>query len=111
MLKKSVDVIESQRTDFNSEMGKMGFARGKQQVYALMIRTLLDSGNNEEAFVYVERAKARALVDLLAERENVSFSATPEASQYLAQLHQEESRVQAYSMATASEQEKRENTD
>ncbi|WP_157810295.1 CHAT domain-containing protein [Vibrio sp. HA2012] len=93
MLKKSVDVIESQRMDFNSEMGKMGFARSKQQVYELMVKTLLEAGNTDEAFSYVERAKARALVDLLAGREDINFSDSPEARQYLAQLQQVESRV------------------
>ncbi|UGA56611.1 CHAT domain-containing protein [Vibrio sp. VB16] len=93
MLEKSIDVIESQRTDFHSEMGKMGFAQGKQQAYALMIMTLLEVGANEKAFDYVERSKARALIDLLAARENLDLGADQEANDYLAQLQQVESRI------------------
>lgn len=93
-LRKSIEVIESQRTDFNSEMGKMGFSKGKQQPYEYMVNYQIDQGDFAEAFAYVERAKARALVDLMASRENISFGENGEAEQYLAQLNQFESRIQ-----------------
>ncbi|MDG3088490.1 CHAT domain-containing protein [Vibrio hannami] len=93
-LRKSIEVIESQRTDFNSEMGKMGFSRGKQQPYEYMVNYLIEQGDFAEAFAYVERAKARALVDLMASREDISFGESDEAEQYLAQLNQFESRIQ-----------------
>lgn len=93
MLKKAINIIESQRTDFNSEMGKLGFARGKQQPYELMVTVLLDMGYVQQAFTYVERAKARALVDLLAGREDVSLTKSHKENQYLSQLQQVESQV------------------
>lgn len=71
LFKKSVDEIEVQRSTINSEVSKIGFFGSKQKVYSDLIDTLVTVGNIEEAFSYVERAKARALIDLLAQRQNL----------------------------------------
>jgi len=71
MFKKAGEVIEKQRSSINSEAGRIGFVGDKQVVYAELTSLLLDDGRYAEAFAYVERAKARALVDLLASQKNI----------------------------------------
>jgi len=72
MLKKAIDVIEKQRSSINSEAGRIGFVGDKQMAYAELTELLLAHGRYEEAFAYVERAKARALVDLLASQKGIN---------------------------------------
>jgi len=73
MLKKAVDVIEKQRSSIHSEAGRIGFVGDKQTAYAELTALLLADGRYAEAFAYVERAKARALVDLLASQKNINI--------------------------------------
>lgn len=72
MFKKAIDVIETQRSSINTEAGRIGFVGDKQSAYALLTAMLLDDGRDKEAFAYVERAKARALVDLLASQKDIN---------------------------------------
>lgn len=69
-LKNAVTALEEERSTINSEAAKIGFVGDKQEVYQDLISVLLSSGRDEEAFEYVERAKARALVDMLAQRKD-----------------------------------------
>ena len=71
MLKKAIDVIEKQRSSINSEAGRIGFVGDKQTAYAELTALLLVDSRYAEAFAYVERAKARALVDLLASQKDI----------------------------------------
>jgi CHAT domain-containing protein len=73
MLKKAIDVIEKQRSSINSEAGRIGFVGDKQAAYAELTVLLLADGRYAEAFAYVERAKARALVDLLASQKDIKI--------------------------------------
>ena len=68
---QSVDSIESVRSTISFEAAKIGFAGDKQTVYAALIGALAQSGDWPRAFAYVERAKARALVDLFAQRRDL----------------------------------------
>jgi CHAT domain-containing protein len=72
LLVQSVDAIESVRSTISFEAAKIGFAGDKQTVYAILIGALAESGDWRQAFLYTERAKARALVDLLAQREDLA---------------------------------------
>jgi CHAT domain-containing protein len=65
----AIEVIESQRSSINTEASKIGFVGNKQDVYDRLVTLLFAHERYEEAFQYVERAKARALVDMLAARE------------------------------------------
>lgn len=65
----AIEVIESQRSSINTEASKIGFVGNKQDVYDRLVTLLFARERYEEAFEYVERAKARALVDMLAARE------------------------------------------
>lgn len=72
MLKKAIDVIEKQRSSINSEAGRIGFVGDKQTAYAELTALLLADRRYAAAFAYVERAKARALVDLLASQKDIN---------------------------------------
>lgn len=76
---KAIDVIESQRSSINTEANKIGFVGDKQEVYGRIISTLYRNNQYAEALEYIERSKARALVDLLASRQD--FAAPPAASE------------------------------
>lgn len=79
LLKEAIEVIEKQRTSITSEAGRIGYVGDKQAVYQDMITILIAGNRPAEAFEYVERAKGRALVDLLASQKNIVPHA-PDAS-------------------------------
>jgi len=68
--KQSIDVIEFQRSTINTEASKIGFVGDKQAVYQRLIATLFAEGQHAVAFEYIERSKARALVDMLASKQD-----------------------------------------
>jgi CHAT domain-containing protein len=68
--RQAVKVIERQRSTIHTEVSKIGFVGDKQAVYNNLVRVLYQDKHYEEAFEYVERAKARALVDLLATKKD-----------------------------------------
>lgn len=76
---KAVDVIESQRSSINTEANKIGFVGDKQEVYGRIISALYRNNQPSGALEYIERSKARALVDLLASRQD--FAAPPAAAE------------------------------
>jgi CHAT domain-containing protein len=72
----AVEVIERQRATINTEVNKVGFVADKQDVYRRLIALLLAEGQARSGFEYAERAKARALVDLLAGRSDYAVRGT-----------------------------------
>jgi len=66
---KAVEIIEEQRSSIGSESSKIGFVGDKQTVYHRLIITLFSLNQYGPAFEYAERSKARALVDMLASRD------------------------------------------
>ncbi len=68
--KQSIDVIEFQRSTINTEASKIGFVGNKQAVYQRLIAALFADGQYAVAFEYIERSKARALVDMLASKQD-----------------------------------------
>jgi CHAT domain-containing protein len=77
-LEKAIEIIERQRATINTEASKIGFVGDKQAVYHRLIKLLFDDGQYAKAFDYVERSKSRALVDLLAAKNNFAASADKE---------------------------------
>lgn len=71
-LARAIEVIEHQRASIHTEANKIGFVGDKQDVYRQLISLLIRQGDVAEAFGYVERAKSRALVDMLASQQNFS---------------------------------------
>ncbi len=70
ILEKAVSSIEEKRSTIDREAGRIGFVGDKQAVYNCLISALVGSKQYEKAFEYVERAKSRALVDLLASKKD-----------------------------------------
>lgn len=87
LLRQSIDAIEKVRSSISFEASKIGFAGNKQAVYAMLVSVLAEAGDWAGAFEVAERAKARALVDLLAEKQDLSPPAVADEkiSQLLAQ--------------------------
>jgi CHAT domain-containing protein len=68
--RRAVDLVEQQRSTINTEASKIGFVGDKQNVYSRLIAALYAEGQYAAAFDYVERSKSRALVDLLASKQD-----------------------------------------
>lgn len=88
LLRRAVEVIEQRRASITTDAGRIGFVGDKQAVYGRLIALLLQQGEEARAFDYVERAKSRALVDLLATKSDFAArDADPERlRQTLAEL-------------------------
>ncbi|BCS98942.1 hypothetical protein DSLASN_45740 [Desulfoluna limicola] len=70
--KQALDIIEGQRATIHTESSKIGFVGDKQAVYRDLTALLIEMGRYEEAFAIAERSKARALVDMLASKSDLS---------------------------------------
>jgi CHAT domain-containing protein/tetratricopeptide (TPR) repeat protein len=79
----AVEGIEALRGDTKAEEIKIGLLGTVQQVYESMVLLCLARGQPEEAFAYVERARSRAFLDLLAGKHPELYD---EAAQQVATL-------------------------
>lgn len=87
LLREAVEVIEKPREAI-TEAGRTGYVADVQAVYGELVKLLVDSDRAGEAFEYVERAKGRAIVDLLASRSDIPTHARKgkEAAKTMAEL-------------------------
>ncbi len=67
-LARAIESLEITRSKLREDTVKRMFASSVQDVYALMINLLFDMEQYEEGFDYLERAKSRAFLDMLAGR-------------------------------------------
>ncbi|MFH1488576.1 MAG: CHAT domain-containing tetratricopeptide repeat protein [Pseudomonadota bacterium] len=67
-LARAIDALELTRSRLREDTLKKIFAASVQEVYAEMIRLLFEMKQYEAGFNYLERAKARAFLDMLAGR-------------------------------------------
>ena len=65
-LLEAVERIESLRAALQSESVRSGFFGSKLRVYEELIELCLARGDSEQAWQWIERAKARSLLDLLS---------------------------------------------
>ncbi|MEQ8169275.1 MAG: CHAT domain-containing tetratricopeptide repeat protein [Candidatus Eremiobacterota bacterium] len=65
----AIDVIENTRQEFKIEDLKSDFMQDKTEVYEHMIDLLIKMKREKDAFNYNEKARARAFLDLLANRK------------------------------------------
>jgi CHAT domain-containing protein len=104
--RRAIEVIEQQRSTINTEANKIGFVGDKQDVYRAMVSGLFTATRYADAFDYVERSKARALVDLLADKKDFAVAApnAEEIRKLLATAQQQEleARAQAGAPSTRS---------
>jgi CHAT domain-containing protein len=78
--RRAIEIIERQRASLATEAGKIGFVGDKQATYERLVALLVKQSRPADAFEYVERSKARALVDMLASKKDLASSAAdPEA--------------------------------
>lgn len=68
-LKASIEIIEQLRGNIGSESTRSTFFDDKITYYENLIRLLISQNKVEEAFYYVEKAKARTFLDQLAGKE------------------------------------------
>lgn len=101
--RRAIQVIEEQRSTINTEASKIGFVGDKQAVYRALVSGLFAGNRYTEAFEFVERSKARALVDLLAAKKDFAVAApnAEEISRLLAKVDQEEIDARAQTGAPA----------
>lgn len=64
---KALDLVELVRSDVRIDTFKTSFSEKYAYLYERLIALLWSEGNTQEAFTYVERARARAFLDQLAE--------------------------------------------
>jgi CHAT domain-containing protein len=72
LFREAIDVIELLRASVDTEAAKIGFVADKQAVYGALLAQLVAGNRAAEALEVAERAKARALVDLLADRYSIA---------------------------------------
>ena len=94
LLQRAADAIEQVRGTINFEAGKIGFAGNTQAVYATLVTELAAAEDWNGAFLAAERAKSRALVDLLAQVRDLPAPAQSDVKvrDLLAQASLDESR-------------------
>lgn len=64
--RRALDAYEGLRAGVRAEGDRLGLASSRHAVFVDAVRAALDQNRIEDAFTFVERARARALVDLLA---------------------------------------------
>jgi CHAT domain-containing protein len=85
LLKEAIELIEEQRSFASTERDKMGFLGDKNDIYKDLI-SILQEERPEEAYNYVERAKSRALVDVLATKKKFKSNSS-KSNQLISELN------------------------
>ncbi|MBN1782016.1 CHAT domain-containing protein [bacterium] len=66
---EAVEIVEKIRAELKVEAFKQGFFDSKMDLYHDTVRLLLEMRDRNRAFQYVERAKSRDFIDMLANQE------------------------------------------
>lgn len=112
----AINEIEKVRARASSHEGKSGFLAGKLTVYESLIQVLFDLNQQHpeqnfavQAFEYSERAKARALLDSLAEaRSDIRKGLTKEQASREKATLRKISRIQSELWESTTEQQRKE---
>lgn len=73
---RAASIVERQRASIHTEVNKIGFVADKQLLYERLIATSARSDSPAHTLAAVERAKSRALVDLLASKQDFGPGST-----------------------------------
>lgn len=78
----AVEIVEAMRGGMKKETHRISYAETITHLYDMMVDLLLEMGESEKALEYLERAKSRALLELLSERlmDRAVISSDSEAS-------------------------------
>ena len=68
VLEKAISIVENIRGELVTQEFKSSFIEDKIRIYEELIEILLENGRIEEAFLYIERGKARALLDIIGQK-------------------------------------------
>ena len=71
--KHAITIINNLRSTITSEKNRISFAKYKDSIYNKIIDKLIIINNYEDALLYSEKSRSRALVDLLGSRNNIDF--------------------------------------
>lgn len=74
----AIDAVEQSRTWATSESRRQEILEAAIEVYQNIVQACINNGQLEQAIAYVERSKARNLVDLLATRDLYPKGEIPE---------------------------------
>ena len=85
---QAIETIEDVRSRIGISEDRASFLADKVEIYEKLIGLLIASKRNVEAFHYVERARARAFLDLLAEAKVDVESAAPDLTNRRQKLQQ-----------------------
>jgi hypothetical protein len=83
--KTVVDLIEHQRAGIDSSSDRATFLTDKEKVYSRLIPLLRDAGDSAQVFDYMERARSRSFVDMLASGRP-TFHTKAESGQYMSAM-------------------------
>lgn len=75
---EALSIIEAQRSTISSESQRISFSAVKEDLYKRIVRLLVAERRMEKAFEYVERAKARAFLDVLASKREIVLKSASE---------------------------------
>ncbi len=85
--RRAVTMLESVRSLLREERFQAGYIEDKYQVYVMLVRLLLESGQLAEAFSFAERLRARSYADLVRKgRPRVQAAAENELREKIRQL-------------------------
>jgi CHAT domain-containing protein/tetratricopeptide (TPR) repeat protein len=95
LLRRAVESLESQRRRVGSDQARAAFSRQSAAVHQDYLDLLVESGQSEEAFHVLERSRANAFLERLAERDLVFAADLPERlREYRTSMEAEFDRVQ-----------------
>lgn len=107
---QAVVEVEQQRASINNFTTKMTFVGDKQKVYGYLVNALVRAKRDGLAFEYAERAKARALLDMLASRSSPLQVRSDEARAVLANITQLQEELSVASSDERSQPDKTQKT-
>ena len=87
---EALSLIEIQRSTISTESQRISFFAMKENLYKDIIRLLIAEGQNEKAFEYVERAKARAFLDILAGKTTLVLKTPEDTAFFSAEMARKE---------------------
>lgn len=79
---EALAIIEAQRSTISAERQRISFAALKEDTYKRIISLLVKHERVGGAFEYVERAKARAFLDVLASRQGLVLKTTRDTERF-----------------------------
>jgi CHAT domain-containing protein/Tfp pilus assembly protein PilF len=77
-LAAAAKIVNDLRASVRSDAGKIGFVEGRKQVFQTLADALVDAGRPAEALQAAEAGRARALADLLEQRQSIGRPRTAE---------------------------------